>query len=98
MKLPKYVHLNYVPIVAVLFTVMCWLGLYSVYADFGQLGVELLQRPGLVSSLEGVFLVGFHAMGLLLLAAVVLGAFTVLLRSGTRAVAHDEPTEMQHPF
>jgi disulfide bond formation protein DsbB len=98
MKLPKYVHLNYAPIVAVLFTVMCWLGLYAVYADFGQLGLELLQRPGLVSTVEGMFFVGLHAMGLLLLVAFALAAVTMLMGSGSRPETHDEPSRMEHPF
>jgi len=94
MKLTTIAHINYAPITAVLFSLACWLGFYAVYANFGQTGFELMQRHDLMLITQGVILVGLHAMGLLLLLACGAGAIAVLIRSGSRRDARDQPSEV----
>jgi hypothetical protein len=98
MKLTNIARINYAPITAVLFSLVCWLALYAVYANFGQRGFELLQRPDIVFNAQGVLWVGLHAMGLSLLMTCVLGAIAVLVKSGVRNDAQGHPSKMQHPL
>ena len=81
MKLPTFVHINYAPVTAVLLSVVGWVALYSVYANFGPLGFELLQGPGIMLNVGGMLLVGLHASGLLLLLGLGLAAIAALTRS-----------------
>lgn len=90
MKLPKFVHINYAPVTVVLLSVLGWVALYSVYANFGQLGFELLQGPGVMLNVGGMLLVGLHASGLVLLLGLGLGAILVLTRSAARAEPQDD--------
>src|SRR4029453_17466649 len=78
MKLPTFVQINHAPVTAVLLSVIGWVALYSVYANFGQLGFEFLQSPGILLNIGGMLLVGLHASGLLLLLGLGVGAFVVV--------------------
>ncbi len=71
---------NYTAIGALIFSAFCWLALYAVYADFAQSGIELLARPSVLRSAEGVLLIGFHAFGLLLVLALLIGAVAAAAR------------------
>ena len=94
MKLPRFIHINYAPITVVVLSVFCWVALYSVYANLGQVGFDLMQGPGVMLSVEGMLLVGLHAAGLLLLVGLALGAIAVLTRLGMRGEAQaDQPTK-----
>ena len=99
MKLPRFIHINYAPITVVLLSIFCWVALYSVYANFGQVGFELMQGPGVIGNVEGMLLVGLHAAGLLLLVGLALGAITVLTRLVIRSEAQaDHPSKLRRPL
>jgi hypothetical protein len=94
MRLSTFVHINYAPVTAVLLSVLGWVALYSVYANFGQLGFELLQGPGVLLNVGGMVLVGLHASGLLLLLGLGLGAITVLTKTAARAEPREDRSEI----
>jgi hypothetical protein len=99
MTLPRFTHINYAPITVVLLSVFCWVALYSVYANLGQVGFDLMQGPGVILNVEGVLLVGLHAAGLLLLVTLALGSITVMTRLGIRSAAQaDPPSTLQRPL
>src|SRR4029434_7637916 len=93
MKLPTFVQINHAPVTAVLLSVIGWVALYSVYANFGQLGFEFLQGPGIMLNVGGMLLVGLHASALLLLLGLGLGAIAVLTTS-VRAAPQQDPNEI----
>jgi hypothetical protein len=82
-------QINYTAIMALIFSVFCWLTLYAVYADFAQSGIELMARPGFLRSVEGVILIGLHAFGLLLLWAFAVGLVAVIARLAFHTASHD---------
>src|SRR4030095_17053606 len=92
MTLPTFVQINHAPVTAVLLSVIGWVALYSVYANFGQLGFEFLQSPGIMLNIGGMLLVGLHASGLLLLLGLGLGAIAVVTKSA-RAEPQQDPGE-----
>jgi hypothetical protein len=71
----KATHLqpNYAMLGAIVFSLLCWLALYAVWANLGEAGFQLLRGSGLVSWAEGVVLVALNAFGLM-----VLGTFAAL--------------------
>ena len=77
----KIDQVNYAPILAVVFGAFCWLSLYALYADFAQRGFELLHRPGFMSGVEGIVLLGLYALGLVLLLGCGLAAVGALLKA-----------------
>jgi hypothetical protein len=87
------VHINHAPVTAVLFSAVCWLGLYGVFANFAQRGFELLQRPGIPSAVEGSALVGLHAVGLLLILGCGLCTIAVLIKSAINAAGPNHRLE-----
>lgn len=94
MKFPKFVHINYAPVTVVVLSVLGWVALYSVYANFGQVGFELLQGPGVMLNVAGLLLVGLYASGLLLLLGLGVGAIAVLTKSAARAHPKEQPSEV----
>jgi len=89
MKSPSDVRVNGALIVAIAFSVFCWICLYAAFADFAQLGFELMMRPSLLHSAAGVALVLMHALGLLLLFLLAGGAVAVMLSVATEHDGED---------
>ncbi len=83
-------QVNYTAIAALIFSLFCWLALYAVHADFAQSGIALLARPSFLRSAEGVLLIGLHALGLLLLWALLLGAVAALVRIVLHTASRDD--------
>jgi hypothetical protein len=98
MKLTGNVHINYAPILAVVFSACCWLGIYALYANFAQRGLELMQRSGLMSSVEGAVLLGLYAMGLVLLSACGLGAIAALIKFAVHGNGPGHATKVDRPL
>lgn len=73
--------LNLAPIMALAFSALCWLCLYAVFADFAELGLQMMTGPSLLRDLVGVTLIGLHALGLLFLFALAGAAVAVLVRN-----------------
>jgi len=74
---------NYAMVGAIVLSLFCWLGLYAVWADFGETGVELLRgSSGVLPSVEGAILIALNAFGLLALGAFGLAAVALLARTG----------------
>lgn len=76
---------NYAMPGAVIFSLFCWLGLFAVWGDFSESGLELLRAPGMISSAEGAILIALNAFGLLVLAAFGIAGVGALVRT-----AHDD--------
>jgi hypothetical protein len=82
MEQARIKSVNYAAISSVLASVVAWLGLYAVYADFATEGVDLLQRAGALAAIEGVTLIAFEAVGLLLTVALVSGFVALAVKVG----------------
>jgi hypothetical protein len=80
---------NYAALGAIAFSVLCWVGLYAVWADFGETGVELLQVSGVLRSLEATVLLGLNAFGLLVLGTFAAGGIALLVRALHPDARHD---------
>ena len=79
MDSPSGGRLNVSLIGAAAFSVFCWICLYAAFADFAQMGFELLAQPSLLHSLAGAALVLLHALGLLLLFLLAGGAVALII-------------------
>jgi len=79
MKSPSGIRINVALIVAIAFSVFCWICLYAAFADFAQLGFELMMQPSLLHSAAGVALVLMHAVGLLLLFVLAGGTVAIMV-------------------
>ena len=86
MKTPSRKSLSAGLVAAVAFSVFCWVCLYAAFADFAQLGFEMVARPSPWHTAAGFALVMFHALGLLLLFLLAGGAVAVMLSD---AMEHD---------
>ncbi len=73
---------NYAVPGAIVLSLFCWLGLFAVWANFGQSGFDLLRAPGILSTVEGAILVALNAFGLLVLAAFGIAGVAALVRIG----------------
>jgi hypothetical protein len=80
---------NYAAISSVLASVVAWLGLYALYADFGTLGVDLMQQADALAKLEGVALLSFEAVGILLSVALASGIVAVAVALGVGGPARE---------
>jgi hypothetical protein len=82
------VRVNVALIAAIAFSVFCWVCLYAAFADFAQLGFELM-TGSLLHSAAGVALVLMHALGLLLLFLLAGGAVAVMVSAATEHNGED---------
>ena len=98
MKLTTNLQINYAPVAAAVIGAFCWLGVYAVYANFAHRGLELLQRPDIISSLKGSLLLGLYAAGVLLLVACGIGTIVVLIKSMTRGDGHEHSIKADPPL
>jgi hypothetical protein len=76
-------------ILAIAFSVFCWICVYAAFADFAQLGFELMTRPSLLHSAAGIALVLLHALGLVLLFVLAGGAVAVMVSEATEYNGED---------
>lgn len=77
---------NYGSVAAVLASVVAWLGLYALYADFASDGVELMQHAGVLGWIEGAALLAFSGVGTLVALALVAGLIALAVKVGSGAV------------
>ena len=89
MTSPSRLRVNGALILAITFSVFCWICLYAAFADFAQLGFELMMQPSLLHSAAGVALVLMHALGLLLLFVLAGGAVAVMVSTATEHNGED---------
>jgi len=97
MKTPSAIRVNVALIMAIAFSVFCWICLYAAFADFAQLGFELMMRPSPLHSAAGMMLVLMHTLGLLLLFVLAGGAVAVMVSTATEHNGKDrEINGMSH--
>ena len=89
MKSPSGGGVNVALIVGIAFSVFCWVCLYAAFADFAQLGFDLMTRPSVLHSAAGVTLVLMHALGLLLLFLLAGGAVALMVGAVTAPDGED---------
>jgi hypothetical protein len=89
MTSPSGGRVNVALIVAIAFSVFCWVCLYAAFADFAQLGFELMAQPSPLHSAAGVAFVLMHALGLLLLFLLAGGALAVMVSTVTEQNGED---------
>ena len=79
MDSPSGGRLNVALIGAAALGAFCWICLYAAFADYAQMGFELMAQPTLLHNLGGATLVLLHALGLLLLFLLAGGAFVLII-------------------
>jgi hypothetical protein len=85
----KLQSVNYAAISVALASVVAWLGLYALYADFASEGFDLLQHAGALAKIEGLTLLAFEAVGLLLIGALCAGLVTLAVKVGVGGFERD---------
>src|SRR5262245_15597407 len=89
MQTPYGSRLNVGVIAAIAFSAFCWICLYAAFADFAQIGFDLLARSSALYSVVGSALIVLHALGLVMLFLLAGGAVAIMVSEATQHDVRD---------